>query len=287
MNNFQKVYVSTGYFKNLNGTQMIKKFSSNGIFQLELSGGKFSQNIEANLIKLSKKYDLRIHNYFPPHNEGFVINLASTNKNILNKSIKHIISAINLAKKMKSKFYSFHAGFRIDPNLKYLGKEFLKTKITKRSTALKRFKKSVIFLEKIAKKKGIQLFIENNVITKKNIETFNTNPLLLTNPKEIVDFFKDMPKSVGLLLDVGHLKVSSLTEGFSLSDSMEKLNKYITGYHLSDNNGLTDSNDSFSSKSWFFQYLKKNLNYYTIEVYNKSFKELKRQKKIIEYNLKN
>ena len=67
----------------------------------------------------------------------------------------------------------------------------------------------------------------------------------------------------------------------------EKLNKYIKGYHLSDNNGLTDSNDSFSSKSWFFQYLKKNLNYYTIEVYNKSFKELKKQKRIIEDNLKN
>ena len=287
MNNFQKAYVSTGGFKSLNGVQMIKKFSRNGILQLELSGGKFSVNIKKNLIKLSRKYNLRIHNYFPPHNREFVINLASSNKNILNKSIKHVIRAINLSAKMKCKFYGFHAGFRIDLSPKYLGKEFLKTKITKRSTALRIFKNSIFFLENIAKKNGIKLFIENNVITKKNLKTFNTNPLLLTNPTEIVNFFNKLPKSVGLLLDVAHLKVSSKTEGFSLSNSMKKLNKYIKGYHLSDNNGFIDSNDSFSSSSWFFKYLKKNLDYYTIEVYHKSFKELKKQKKIVESYLRN
>ena len=103
MNNSQKAYVSTGGFKSLNGVQMIKKFSTNGILQLELSGGKFSVNIKENLTKLSRKYNLRIHNYFPPHNREFVINLASSNKNILNKSIKHVIGAINLAAKMKCK----------------------------------------------------------------------------------------------------------------------------------------------------------------------------------------
>ena len=287
MNNFQKVYVSTGGFKHLNGLQMIEKFSNNGIFQLELSGGKFSANIKEKLIKLNKKYNLRIHNYFPPYSREFIINLASSNNNILNKSIKHVIRAINLAEKMKCKFYSFHAGFRIDLSPKYLGKEFLKTKITKRSKALKKFKNSIFFLENVAKKKGIKLFIENNVITKKNIEIFNTNPLLLTNPTEIVNFFNKIPKSVGLLLDVAHLKVSSKTEGFSLSNSMKKLNKYVKGYHLSDNNGLIDSNDSLSSSSWFFKHLKKNLDYYTIEVYHKSFKELKNQKKIVENYLKN
>jgi|TARA_B100001964_G_scaffold206354_1_gene237366 sugar phosphate isomerase/epimerase len=287
MNNSQKTFVSTGGFKNINAVQMIKKFSENGILKLELSGGKFSTNIKENLIKLSRKYDLRIHNYFPPYKKEFIINLASSNKNILNKSIKHVIRAINLAAKMKCKFYSFHAGFRIDPSPKYLGKEFLKTKITKRSTALKIFKNSIFLLENVAKKKGIKLFVENNVITRKNLETFNTNPVLLTNPIEIANFFNKIPKSVGLLLDVGHLKVSSKTEDFSLSNSMKKLNKYIKGYHLSDNNGLIDSNDSFSCSSWFFKHLKKNLDCYTIEVYHKSFKELKKQKKIVETYLRN
>ena len=101
--------------------------------------GCISKNAEAdlyvtlqkNLIKLSRKYNLRIHNYFPPYSREFVINLASSNKNILNKSIKHVIRAINLATKMKCKFYSFHAGFRINPSPKYLGKEFLKQKSLK------------------------------------------------------------------------------------------------------------------------------------------------------------
>jgi len=72
MNNSQKTFVSTGGFKNINAVQMIKKFSENGILKLELSGGKFSTNIKENLIKLSRKYDLRIHNYFPPYKKEFI-----------------------------------------------------------------------------------------------------------------------------------------------------------------------------------------------------------------------
>ena len=278
----EKVYVSTGGLKNIDAIKAVKKFSSGDISEIELSGGKFSKNIEKKVIKLSKKLNLRIHNYFPPPKKPFVINLASSNKYILNKSINHAKKAINLATKIKSKYYSFHAGFLIDPSPKLLGREFKKINITNRKTALKIFKNSVILLSKIAQKKNVKIFIENNVITKKNKKIFNTNPLLLTNPREISNFFKKVPKNVKLLLDVAHLKVSSKTEKFSLFNSFKVLNKFTEGYHLSDNNGLVDNNKSFSSKSWFFKYLKKNLEYYTIEVYNKSVSDLKKQKKIVE-----
>ncbi len=282
----EKVYVSSGGLKNINATQAIKKFSLGGISEIELSGGKFQKNVEKKIITLSNKHNLRIHNYFPVPKKPFVINLASSNKNILNKSIAQAKKAINLASKMNSKYYSFHAGFLIDPSPKLLGKEFNMIKITDRNTALKIFKKSVILLNKIAKRKNVIIFIENNVITKKNIKTFNSNPLLLTNPKEISDFFKKIPKNIRLLLDVAHLKVSAKTEGFSLSNSFKILNNLTGGYHLSDNNGLVDSNESFSSKTWFFKYIKKNLEYYTIEVYRRSTSDLKKQKMIVENFLK-
>ena len=282
----EKVYISTGGLKNINATQAIKQFSLGGISEIELSGGKFQKNIEKKIINLSNKYNLRIHNYFPAPKEPFVINLASSNKNILNKSIAHAKKAINLASKMNSKYYSFHAGFLIDPSPKLLGREFNIIKITDRKVALKIFKKSVILLNKIARKKNVIIFIENNVITNKNIKIFNTNPLLLTNPKEISDFFKKVPKNIRLLLDVAHLKVSAKTEGFSISKSFKILNSLIGGYHLSDNNGLVDSNESFSSKTWFFKYIKKNLEYYTIEVYHRSILDLKKQKTIVENFLK-
>ena len=62
----EKVYVSTGGLKNIDATKAVKKFSSGDISEIELSGGKFSKNIEKKVIKLSKKLNLRIHNYFPP-----------------------------------------------------------------------------------------------------------------------------------------------------------------------------------------------------------------------------
>ena len=50
------------------------------------------------------------------------------------------------------------------------------------------------------------------------------------------------------------------------------LNEIITAYHLSDNNGLVDSNKKFINRSWFWKNLKKNVKFFTIEVYNVNYK---------------
>ena len=49
-------------------------------------------------------------------------------------------------------------------------------------------------LAKEAKKKNVKILIENNVITKENFKRFNQDPLLLTHPKEIIEFFKNVTK---------------------------------------------------------------------------------------------
>ena len=90
-----------------------------------------------------------------------------------------------------------------------------------------------------------------------------------------------MPKNVGLLLDVGHLKVSAKTEGFSAKKAMIKLKPFIKGYHLSENNGLSDTNEPFSDNAWFFDHLRPDLNYYSIEVYNQSVNKIKNLKNIL------
>ena len=124
--------------------------------------------------------------------------------------------------------------------------------------------------------------IENNVINKKNFKIFGENPLLLTKPDEIINFFKKLPDNIGFLLDVGHLKVSSKTEKFDLKIAMLKLNNIVTGYHLSENNGLEDQNKNFSNKVWFLKFLKKNLNYYTLEIYKTNLDKIYKTKVMIE-----
>ena len=266
----------------------IKLFNRKKIYDLELSGGKkINKNDYRKLINLSKEngINLRPHNYFPPPKKRFVINLASKDKKIVSMSLKQIKKSILLTKQVRGKYFSFHAGFRIDPNIKNLGKKLKFYTLLDRSIALKIFKKNLLKIFKYAKKNKIKILVENNVITKKNLNTFNDNPLLLTNPKEIINFFKLLPKEIGLLLDVGHLKVSSKSEKFDLKNAMKKLNKFTKGYHLSDNNSLEDQNKPFAKKVWFYKYLKKNLDYYTIEAYTKNINLLYKIKTNLEKHI--
>ena len=129
--------------------------------------------------------------------------------------------------------------------------------------------------------------IENNVVTKQEVENFKKNMVLMADPKEINYIFSKLPNNVKMLLDVAHFKVSSKSLNFPLIKSVKKINKWIYGYHLSDNNGLEDSNKPVTNKSWFWPIIKKNLNYYSIEVYNQKLSQIYNQKKLVEKKLAN
>jgi sugar phosphate isomerase/epimerase len=277
------IYISTGGFQNLTPQDVIKKFNKQGIKSIELSGGKYT-NLKKifKFMKKRNKINFSLHNYFPVPKNKFVINLSSFNKKIYNKTLLNIQKSINLSSKLNSRYFGFHAGFLFDPNIKDLGKKFSNTKLQNRKKTIEIFLKRVNLLAKKAKKKNVKILIENNVITRENFKKFKQDPLLLTHPDEMVNFFKKCNKNVGLLLDVGHLKVSAKTLGFNLSKAHEKLKPYIKGYHLSDNDGLRDSNKEFSKKSWFFSKLKKNINYISIEVYTKNLSKLKLLHKLVK-----
>ena len=277
----KRVFVSTSFKKNINAYKVCKNFSRLGINSFELSGGKYSKNLVKNIYSLKNIFYFRVHNYFPPPKKSFVINLASNNKIILKKSINHVIKSIIFSKKMGCNIYTFHAGFRFDPAPKQLGSKIKFKKLQPRQAALKIFKNSVIKILDFAIKKKIFLAIENNVVTKENIFTFKENPFLLTNPKEIKNFFRTIKGPIGLLMDVGHFKVSSKTENFSAKLGLESLRKLIKAYHLSDNDGFNDLNMSFNKNSWFVKHLIKDLDYYSIEVNSPSSKLLLKQINII------
>tara|TARA_B100000780_G_scaffold131205_1_gene91990 strand:+ start:1228 stop:2088 length:861 start_codon:yes stop_codon:yes gene_type:complete len=277
------IYITTSGFKNLTAIQTVKLYLKNDITGIELSGGKYTSENQIDKISRIKKTKLiSIHNYFPPEKDPFILNLASFDNKILSRSIKKIKQNINYSKKINCKFYSFHAGFRIDPMIKDLGKKFTKNLLSTKDDAINNFLEQVKKINKYAKKIGIKLLIENNVFSNENYKVFNDNPFLLTNAQDINGFFSCMDKNVRLLMDTGHLKVSAKTEKKNLIKSLKSCGKYIGGYQLSDNDGLTDSNKLFSNKSWFVPYLKKDLDYYSIEVYDKNLFKLKSQISILK-----
>lgn len=281
------VFVSTGGFSSSSSADIAEEFSENMISAVELSGGQYSPDLIIRLEKLSKKIDFRVHNYFPPPKVPFVFNLASGNSDIAKKSTEHVRNSINLANKLGSSVYSFHAGFLIDPQVNELGKKIGKRQLSDRDEAMERFITRIKILAEEAELTNSKILIENNVLSATNLKSFGENPLLLTSPDEIEMIMKIMPKNVRLLLDVAHLKVSARSLGFSPEEAHRQLLPYIDAYHLSDNNGTEDSNMPFDESAWFWKDLKTNLDYYSVEVYREPIEKLRAQQVLVEKMLNN
>jgi sugar phosphate isomerase/epimerase len=275
------IFISTGGFKNQMAWEITQKYISFGLNNIELSGGLYSSE---NLIKLKQMKSLtsfRVHNYFPPPSKPFVFNLASLNPDTLERSRKHAIKAIQCANELESPIYSFHAGFLLDPKVEELGKKIRKRNIFNRNESMDIFVDSVNNLAEYAISQGVELLIENNVLSENNYKEFKTNPFLLATDSECVFTMENTPNNVRLLIDVAHLKVSSNSLHFNPVDFLKNCNQWIHGYHFSDNDGKSDSNHSFDEKSWFWPYLRKDLKYYTIEVYNKPISVLKKLSRLV------
>lgn len=280
------IYISTGGFKDQSADTTAQKFLDNDIKFIELSGGRYTPDI---IKKLSIFLDLgikfQIHNYFPPPRIPFIINLASSDENIRKQSLNHVFNSIKSCNLLNSDFYSFHSGFLCDFSISEIGKKITKRNLENRVKTIEIFLKSVEKISKFAKELGIKIMIENNVISKKNYLEFKENPFLMCDEVETANIMKNVPKNVGLLVDVAHLKVSSNSLNYDPKKFFEKCNSFIEGYHLSDNDGLKDSNDKITAKSWFWDYIKKDIGYFSIEVYINEINELVEIKKMCEKKL--
>lgn len=88
-----------------------------------------------------------------------------------------------------------------------------------------------------------------------------------------------------LLVDLGHLKVSAKTLKFDKNKFLKKCDKFIKAYHISDNNSVKDQNNLISQRSWFWKNIKKDAEFYSLEIKTKFIKEIKNQLKIMKDKL--
>lgn len=261
------VHCSTTGAKNKTSFEIANKLVDSGIDAIELSGGAFDDNAIQKTKQLAGKLkSLLIHNYFPIPKNEFVMNLASENSIILLNSIELAKRGIDLSAEIGARYYAVHSGFLIDPLPNELGSVFTTGKLMNRESCLERFKTSLLLLADYADKKGVKLLFENNVMNKLNYDFHGKDIFLLSQPEEILDFCADVSNRAGLLLDIGHLKVTSMTFGLDISKAVNKLNYYAEGYHLSENGGYADDHDSFRIQDWPHKSLIRNdLDYYTLE----------------------
>lgn len=197
----------------------------------------------------------KIHNYFPAPQDSFVLNLASGDSSIRQRTIDHAIHALQLTNKAGTEYYSIHAGFCIDPKPEQLGRQLSVDVVVDREAHWKLFVDSVKEVLGEAEKLGLKLYIENNVLAPFNYSG-GFNPLFCCDAKEMNQLCSEINHpSFGILLDTAHLKVSAKTLGFDADKAVEEIRPNVKVIHHSDNDGLKDNNQAFDEAYWFNKFL--------------------------------
>ena len=234
----------------------MEKLNSWGYFHIELSGGTILYpELEKDLLELREKGNTFLcHNYFPPPEKAFVVNLASLDEDTFEHSLNHLKRSIALSKLLGADSFGFHAGFLINIPIQEMGKSIQNSALFDQQLAKEQFCKGFQLLKE--KAGSLKLYLENNVLSTENLNNFNqVNPFFLThyneylNWSEIIDF--------RLLLDVAHLKVSSKSLGLNFEEELQKgltVSDYI---HISDNDAMSDSNKALKPDSELYNLLKK------------------------------
>src|SRR3989338_3393905 len=119
------LYLSSACVKHEKIKDSVEELAANGFKDIELSGGtKYYPGYEQDLLKLQERYGLNylVHNYFPPPQEDFILNLASCNEETYQKSLRHCRRAIALSGKLGARKFGLHAGFFIEVKIEEIGK---------------------------------------------------------------------------------------------------------------------------------------------------------------------
>jgi len=256
------VYLSSGAFRGASLGEMLEVCRQVGA-GLELGSAiAFGPQEEQMLIRTGSDVPLLVHNYFPAPEEPFVLNLASPNPAIHARSMEHCRRAIELCSRLGAPFYSVHAGFALHLDPEDLGNPVAQRDLPRerrcdRSVAYRCFLETVGLLADFAAERDVRLLVENNVCAKENLDEQGESPLLLSCPDEICRFFSELEKgNVGLLFDTGHAKVTAKSVDLQVERFLEQILPHVFAFHLSDNDGLRDTNEPFDSSSWFMPYLR-------------------------------
>ena len=250
------IFISASYVKHDKGKNSIEELALGGFKNIELSGGtKYCERYKEYLMGLKDRYNLNylLHNYFPPPKNDFMLNLASLNGEIYQKSLEHYEKAISLSRELGAKKFSFHAGYFIDFAVEEANKKIRLRELYDSGQAIKRFCEGYNFLKETAG--DIELYIENNVLSDSNAKIFNErHPFMLTDYKG----YEELKSRIDfkLLLDIAHLNVSANSLNVDFTEQLNMMLSISDYIHLSDNDQLHDQNACFSNNSAILNSLK-------------------------------
>lgn len=283
------IYVSSSAVKADKIKDAVEALVKSGFRDIELSGGtKYYEGIEQDLLELKEKYNLNYlcHNYFPPPKTDFVLNIASLNPEISERSVSHVLEAIRLSKSLGAKIFAFHAGFLIDIPVGSIGKRIDQLPLFDREKCIEQFCRNYELIRKHCD--GIRLYIENNVLSAENYLSFGkTNPFFMCDLAGIKEFSEKI--RFNHLLDLAHLHVSCQSLGLDFSKEASELIAATDYIHVSDNDGTADTNQGLRENSPVHKALRVSSlteKIVTLEVYS-GLEELHQSYRMIQYLVSN
>lgn len=192
--------------------------------------------------------DILVHNYFPPPPTPFVLNFATADQTLLARCFVLADNALRLCSAVGAPYYSFHPGYRRDGRERPDGHfEFFGSPRSMADT-LACFHDNFPALHRIAETYGIRLAVENLFPTRAEVTS------LANTMEEMEALIAPLPGDVGLLLDLGHLAVSSTILGFDRHVYLQRLLAHygdrLFEVHLSGNHGETDAHLPLVPGDW-------------------------------------
>lgn len=241
------VFISTACARHPRIGESVRMLAEAGYRHIELTGGSEPYGeMERDLGALKDEYGLSyiVHNYFPPPDEHFMLNLASMDDDHWQLCVDHCRRALTLAQKLGGDRYGVHAGFLLDLKVTEGGRRVERRPMSDRAAALERFSKAHGLLS--GEFPDVTLYVENNVLSYDNHQTFGADPFLMTSYEGYLEL-KEACGSLNLLLDMAHLKVSCHSLGLAFASEAGRLLELTNYLHVSENEGLADSNHGLLS----------------------------------------
>jgi sugar phosphate isomerase/epimerase len=223
----------------------LEKYEQAGIDSVELG---YCPDDELPIEDIVDEYafDFIAHNYFRPVPDEFIINLSSPDEDVLQRSISYICDSIDFCAHHEIEKYTFHSGFRIDPDKKF---RFEAEQIPSVSSCMELFLSSFDIISQHAEERGVTVAIENNVVEQRHV--ISGEPVVLLADTEEFRLLFERANSE-ILLDTGHLKVASETLGFDRDAFIDIVEPHVDHIHLHTNNSDRDEHRPVEPNEWAF-----------------------------------
>lgn len=247
-------YLSTSCFRKAPLAEAIRSCAELGVRNVEVSAPHPCQTIDefAAVFRAFRAEGFRftIHNYFPPPEESFVLNPGALDAGDREATRRLVDGVLALSEPSGTPVYGIHTG--------YVGKAMALSDgmfafDETASDYAAAVDAAVAFINETAPRfqaRGVVFALENLFPATKRRHS------LFCSLEEIDEIMNQVPASVGLLLDLGHLNISATLLGF---DRMAFLDRFLARYgdrlvevHISENNGEKDEHLPLYADSWQF-----------------------------------